>query len=162
MSNDNPLHTMTAGQIMCQKVLTVPADWSVERLSRFLIDKGISGAPVISQDGQLEGVVSFSDIVRQAGSGLVDLTRRDDDFYTAMTDKGLSPDEQQFFHNLVDQSVLVNDIMTPMIFEVTADAPLFQVADAMVKGRIHRVMVTEGGSVKGVISALDLLKVLTL
>ena len=35
MSYDNPLLTMTAGQIMCQSVWTVPADWSVDRLSRF-------------------------------------------------------------------------------------------------------------------------------
>ncbi|WP_157673644.1 CBS domain-containing protein [Endozoicomonas ascidiicola] len=35
-------------------------------------------------------------------------------------------------------------------------------AEAMVKGRIHRVMVTENGSLKGLISALDLLKVMTL
>ncbi|WP_172807660.1 CBS domain-containing protein [Endozoicomonas ascidiicola] len=162
MTNDNPLNTMTAAQIMCQKVLTVPSDWSVDRLALFLTDKGISGAPVVNNAGQLVGVVSFSDIVREAGSGLVDMTLRDDDFYNAMTDKGLSPEDQRSFHDLVDQSALVNDIMTPMVFEVSGDTPLYNVAEAMVKGRIHRVMVTENGSLKGLISALDLLKVMTL
>lgn len=162
MSNDNPLVSMTAEQIMCQKVITVPSDWSVDRLARFLTDKAISGAPVVNNAGQLIGVVSFSDIVRQAGSGLVDLARRDDNFYSTMMDETLSPEDQRSFHDLVDQSVLVNDIMTPMVFEVSPDTPLIHVAEAMVKGRIHRVMVTRDRSLKGVISALDLLKVMTL
>lgn len=162
MSNDNPLLTMTAEQIMCQKVITVPSDWSVDRLARFLTDKAISGAPVVNNAGQLVGVVSFSDIVRQAGSGLVDLAKRDDDFYSSMMDETLSPEDQRSFHDIVDQSVMVNDIMTPMVFEVSLDTPLIQVAEAMVKGRIHRVMVTKDHSLKGVISALDLLKVMTL
>lgn len=162
MSYDNPLLTMTAEQIMCQSVLTVPADWSVDRLSRFLIDKNISGAPVTDEAGKLIGVVSSSDVVRQAGSGLVDMVRRDDAFYNSMTDAFLSPEDQRAFHETIDQSVMVNDIMTPMVFEVAPDTPLQRVAEAMVKGRIHRVLVTEQGELRGIISALDLLKVITL
>ncbi len=162
MNNDNPLMNMTAEQIMCQKVITVPSDWSVDRLARFLTDKSISGAPVVNNVGQLVGVVSSSDIVRQAGSGLMDLAKRDDTFYSDIIDESLSPEDQRAFQTIMDQSVLVNDIMTPMVFEVSPETPLFQVAEAMVKGRIHRVMVTEGQSLKGIISALDLLKVMTL
>lgn len=163
MSYDNPLHTMmTAEQIMCQSVMTVPSDWSVDRLARFLIDKSISGAPVVDVSGQLVGVVSSSDIVRQTGSGLVDMAKRDDDFYNSMTDASLSEEDQRSFHESIDQSVLVNDIMTPMVFEVAPDTPLQRVAEAMVKGRIHRVMVTHKGELCGIISALDLLKVMTL
>ncbi len=162
MSYENPLLTTTADQIMCQKVITVKTDWSVDRLSRFLIDKSISGAPVLDDSGHLVGVVSFADVVRQAGSGLVDMKSRDDDFYNSMLNVALSPEDQRAFHESVDQSVLVNDIMTPMVFEVATDTPLINVAQAMVKGRIHRVMVTEGNQLKGIISALDLLKVMTL
>lgn len=162
MGYDNPLQTMTAEQIMCQSVLTAPFDWSVDRLARFLIDKNISGAPVVDQSGQVIGVVSSSDVVRQAGSGLVDMAKRDDDFYRSMTDASLSPEDQRAFHESIDQSVLVNDIMTPMVFEVALDTPLQRVAEAMVKGRIHRVIVTRKGQLKGIISALDLLKVMTL
>ena len=162
MSYENPLETTTADQVMCQKVLTVKTDWPVDRLSRFLIDKSISGAPVVNDSGHLIGVVSFSDIVRQTGSGIVDMAGRDDDFYTGVMDVSLSPEDQRAFHESIDQTVLVNDIMTPMVFEVATDTPLMQVAEAMVKGRIHRVMVTEDNKLKGIISALDLLKVMTL
>lgn len=167
MNNDNPLSTMTAGQVMCQNVITVSLDWTVSQLARFLTDKSISGAPVINSNGQFVGVVSFSDIVRQAGSGLIE-KRDDSSYYNEEMSATLSPEEQEAFHSmlddpfLIDDSVLVNDIMTPMMFEVSPDTPLMQVAEAMVKGRIHRVMVTESRTLKGVISALDLLKVITL
>ncbi len=162
MSSDSTLHTVTAEQIMCQKVITVPQDWPIDQLARFFTDKSISGAPVVDNNGHLIGVVSLSDIVRQTGSGLVDRSHRDDDFYNAMTDASISPEEQRAFHESIDESVLVSDIMTPMIFEVAPNTPLIQVAEAMVKGRIHRVMVTEGRQLKGIISVLDLLKVMTL
>ena len=162
MSFENPLNDLTAEQIMCQQVLTVPSDWPIDRLARFLIDKGISGAPVVDISGKLVGVVTMSDIVRQTGSGLVDMSRRNDDFYNSLLDASLSPEDQKAFHESVDQSVLVNDIMTPMMFEVAPETPLMQVAEAMVKGKIHRVLVTDNRQMKGIISALDLLKVMTL
>jgi predicted transcriptional regulator len=55
---------LTANHVMTTEVLAVEADWSIERLSEFLIVKCISGAPVQSKEGNLIGVVSLSDIVR--------------------------------------------------------------------------------------------------
>ena len=93
-------------------------DWTVDRLARFFTDKGISGAPVVDESRRLVGVVTLSDIVRQTGSGTVDMERRDDDFYNSLYDSALSEEDQRAFHESVDQSVMVNDIMTPMVFEV--------------------------------------------
>jgi predicted transcriptional regulator len=49
---------------MTTEVLAVEADWSIERLSEFLIENSISGAPVQSKEGNLIGVVSLTDIVQ--------------------------------------------------------------------------------------------------
>ena len=40
------------------------------------------------------------------------------------------------------------------------DTPLQKVADTMIRGRIHRLLVTRGDKVTGIIAALDLLKVI--
>lgn len=161
MTQDSALFSITADQIMTRKVITVPFDWTVDRLAGFLTDKSISGAPVVDDSGRLIGVVTLTDIVRQASSGLMDLQRRDDEFYRSILDTELSEEDQRAFHEAVDQSVLVNDIMTPMVFEVSPQTPLAKVAEAMVKGRIHRVLVTEERKILGIISALDLLKFMT-
>jgi predicted transcriptional regulator len=54
---------LTAKQVMTSKVLADEADWSIERLSEFLIVNSISGSPVQSKKGHLIGVVSLTDIV---------------------------------------------------------------------------------------------------
>jgi CBS domain-containing protein len=50
--------------------------------------------------------------------------------------------------------------MTPVVFEVPHEARVDEVADMMTSGRIHRVVVTSGGRVSGIVSALDLVLVL--
>ena len=52
----------TAQDVMTRDVLTARADWSIDRLADFFIDKSISGAPVLEPDGSLVGVVSSTDL----------------------------------------------------------------------------------------------------
>ncbi|PJE80380.1 Inosine-5'-monophosphate dehydrogenase [invertebrate metagenome] len=157
----NPLKQITAGQVMTREIVTVSYDWSVDRLARFLTDRAISGAPVVDDAGQVIGVVSLSDIVRQTGNEMLDLSGRPDSFYQALHDCGLSEEELATFHETMDQFVMVNDIMTRVVFEISPDTCLSKVAEAMVTGHIHRVLITENRQLKGVVSALDILKVLS-
>ena len=55
----------TARDIMIHPVLAVRENWTVRDLAAFFTEKSISGAPVLSPDGRLTGVVSLSDIVDQ-------------------------------------------------------------------------------------------------
>jgi CBS domain-containing protein len=50
--------------------------------------------------------------------------------------------------------------MTPTIFRVNENATVQQVADTMIRGRIHRVFVTQEEKVVGIISAADMLRVI--
>jgi CBS domain-containing protein len=50
--------------------------------------------------------------------------------------------------------------MTPLVFEVPPDATINTIADIMARGRIHRVFVSHAGKIQGVVSALDLVRVL--
>jgi CBS domain-containing protein len=54
----------------------------------------------------------------------------------------------------------VDDLMTPMVFDVSEDTPLQTVAETMLKGRIHRVLVTHKNHLVGIITALDLIRVI--
>jgi len=42
---------MTVSDVMRGEVLAVEAGWSMDQLADFLVDKGISGAPVTAADG---------------------------------------------------------------------------------------------------------------
>jgi CBS domain-containing protein len=48
--------------------------------------------------------------------------------------------------------------MTPVIFSVSENARFQEMADTMVGGRIHRLIVTDGDSVIGIVTTLDLLR----
>jgi CBS domain-containing protein len=51
--------------------------------------------------------------------------------------------------------------MTPLVFEVDADSNVVHIAETMVRGRIHRVFVANRGEIVGVVSALDVLQLVS-
>jgi len=150
---------LTANQVMTTEVLAVEADWSIERLCEFLIVKSISGAPVQSKEGNLIGVVSLSDIVRYDTQPEKD-SQWPHDYYLHALERQCTREEATSFRIEAEPLKTVRAIMTPMIFQVTEDTPVQQVADMMIKNRIHRVFVTRGEKVVGIISTPDMLKVI--
>ncbi|RDH45035.1 CBS domain-containing protein [Zooshikella ganghwensis] len=147
-----------ASDLMTTQVFTAHYDWSVNQLADFLVDHQISGAPVIDESGKLLGVVTLTDLVRYASLQSDEPPVRDSSFYQALDNYRLSSEERNAFRVTVDNSTLVADIMTPLVYEVEPVTPLVQVAEAMVRGKIHRVLVTQNKEVVGIISVLDLLK----
>ncbi|MFQ5675045.1 MAG: CBS domain-containing protein [bacterium] len=49
--------------------------------------------------------------------------------------------------------------MTPLIFKVAETEPISSMADTMIGGRIHRLLVTRDDQVVGIVTTLDILKV---
>ena len=150
---------LTANQVMTTGVLAAEADWSIERLCEFLIVKSISGAPVQSKEGNLIGVVSLSDIVRYDTQPEKD-SQWPHDYYLHALERQCAREEAASFRIEAEPLKTVRAIMTPMIFQVTEDTSVQQVADIMIKNRIHRVFVTRDEKVVGIISTPDLLKVI--
>ena len=152
---------MTVSNVMRHEVLAVEAGWSLDQLADFLVDKSISGAPVTAADGQLIGVVSLTDIVRQNRLQDHD-TGVDDthDVYLYELERRMSRDELRELHVQYETPAQVRDIMTPMIFSVSENTSVQEVADTMLKGRIHRVFVTRDRKLIGIVTALDMLQVI--
>jgi CBS domain-containing protein len=57
--------------------------------------------------------------------------------------------------------VFVREIMTPTVYTVPDDTPVPEIARAMIAGRIHRLFVTCKRRVVGIVTPLDLLRLLT-
>jgi CBS domain-containing protein len=152
---------LMAKDIMNQDVLSVGMDWSVDQLANFLVDNSISGAPVVSEDGKLEGVVSMTDIVRYRSMPVTD-NREDDlhDYYIHTSELKYSTDEIETFHLAAEALTTVKDIMTPKTFVVNGDTKIRDIADAMIRGNIHRVLVTRNDALIGIITSMDMLRVI--
>jgi predicted transcriptional regulator len=155
------MRQLTAKEFMNPHVVSVPADWTIEELAQFLIDKAISGAPVKDENGKFIGVVSLTDIVRH--DGLAETNLRADtpsDYYLHGWENKLAPEDLSAFHIEEKTQLTVRDLMTPIIFKVDENTPIQDVADVMLGGRIHRLLVTHGEQIVGIVTTMDMLKVI--
>jgi len=155
------MEKLTAKDIMNRDVLTVNSDLSVEGLAEFLFHHSISGAPVISRDGKMIGIVSITDIIsHESQPEKGPQFNSQQDYYVHMAENRFSHQDLDGFHFTGEATVTVQDIMTPKILEVGEDDTVRQVADIMIRNRIHRVFVTRNKKPIGIISTTDMLKII--
>jgi CBS domain-containing protein len=151
--------TPTAKDVMNPVVLTVRDDMTVRELATFLTENEISGAPVLDPRGKLAGVVSLRDIVESTAEGAEETDERPRVSKMGWGDR-MTPSELSQMH-LENEGLLVREIMTPSVYTVTEDTPVAKVAETMIRGHIHRLVVTRRREAVGIISTLDLLGLLT-
>ena len=156
------MNELTAKDVMTAEVLAVREDWPLERLAEFFVEHAISGAPVLSDDDGLVGVVSLTDIARHDSlpEREAPSNRPPAYFYHGGLDQHYAWEDIDSFRLNETSEVTVRDIMTPTVFRVDADDPVQHIADTMIRGHIHRVLVTHGNAVIGIITAFDLLRVI--
>ncbi len=85
-------------------------------------------------DGKLLGIASKTDIVRVLSEQVSER------------------------YEVFDDDLRVEDFMTPDVVTVGPDEDVKSIARRMIDGQLHRVLVTEGGEVLGIVTAFDLLK----
>ncbi|MDE2290893.1 MAG: CBS domain-containing protein [Elusimicrobia bacterium] len=137
----------TAADLMHRKVETVRPNMLVGELARLLDSKRISGVPVVDRGGRLVGVVSKSDLVHHETEGA--------DVYESE-----SRPLPKGFHSEMPDRTTVADIMTPAVVEAPPEASVGRLARLMRRRRIHRVFITKGQKLLGVVATMDLLKLL--
>lgn len=148
----------SAKDLMTTDVKTVEADWPIDRVAQFLIDHDISGAPVVDDD-QLVGVISLTDLARHNSSAGESVSERPTAYYRHELEGQYSEEDLDNLHLAEGDATTVEHVMTPQVYDVNEHTSIQQVAQVMHRGGIHRVFVTEDGEVRGIITALDMLKV---
>jgi len=136
--------------VMTRDVACVRADLSLESLSTLLLERNISAAPVVDAFGRPVGVVSKTDLVRWYHD------RADTEEVTT----GNGPDQiEPGLSTRASPRTTVADVMMPMAFTLTEDAPVAYAAALMaVEGVHHLPVVDSGGVVVGIVSALDIVR----
>ena len=152
----------TVKDIMTTDVLSVKDDWSPETLSQFFFDNQVSGAPVINKDGNLVGVVSLTDLARNNTVPATDSRESTvhDYYHDSKMIHNISQEDLELLEVESESIITVKDIMTPVVFEVSPDTSIHKAAEMMLKGRIHRVLVTRDKKLAGIVTTMDMLKVI--
>jgi len=141
---------MQARDIMTSSVQTVRPDTPVTEIAKRLIERNISGVPVVDDDGQVVGIVSEGDLMRRAENQ----TERRPSWWLAWF--GMPEDRQRNY--IKTHGTHARDIMSPNVITVGEDAPLAEIAATLEKHRIKRVPVVRDGKLVGIVSRGDLLQ----
>jgi predicted transcriptional regulator len=137
-------------------IMTVADEMTTDELARYLTEREISGAPVVDSQGHLIGVVSMTDIARTMAEPSDFASSRSSDFYRDVAaDLTLEDLGQRYVE---ERAVTVRDVMTPVIHQVPVTASVAEAARMMVDQHIHRLVVTQGKEPVGIITSMDVLK----
>lgn len=126
---------MRVRELMQQNVKTVDREASVNDAVVALTDAHISALPVVDRAGRMVGVISSTDILSSEAEAR-DAIEREALF------------EQMF----------VRDIMTTRPLTVSPETDVKEAAQQMLYADIHRLFVTDGDRVIGVISTTDIVR----
>jgi CBS domain-containing protein len=143
---------------MNTQVLTVRPDMTVHELAVFLIENQISGAPVVDGHGKLVGMATVTDIAEAYAE---EDERMEPVPAPSPAGRRTARREDLGDLHLEREGLLVSDIMTPAAFSVREDTPASRLARTMIAGRIHRLLVVRDHQVVGIVTSLDLLRILS-
>lgn len=143
---------MRAHDVMTANVVTVTPDLSVRDAAALLLERRISGAPVLAADGSLLGIISEGDLLRRVEIG-TDPTRRARwlDFFSARADADAY---------VKSHALHVEDVMTRNVISVDEETTLSEIASLMESRGVKRVPVLRDGRVVGIVSRANLLQAL--
>lgn len=152
---------LVVADVMQREVRSVHPAMQLAELEEVLLRARISGAPVV-ENGRVVGVVSRSDVVRQLA--LEQSRAEESAFYLQPFEH--EPDPERFSLE-VSQTVgarlaraRVADVMIASVICIAPSAPISEAAALMLERRVHRLLVVEDDRLSGILSSLDLVRLL--
>jgi CBS domain-containing protein len=140
---------MRAIDVMTTDVATVGPDVSIDGVVRCLIERGISGVPVVDDAGEVLGIVSEGDLIRRP---------------ELATDAGpswwmylLDTPEERARQYARTHGRTAKDVMTTPVWTVDEQASIAEIAELLGTRRIKRVPVVRDGRLVGIVSRANLL-----
>jgi CBS domain-containing protein len=133
-------------------VVTISPRTTVLEAAKLILERRISGLPVVNEEGRLVGIVTEGDLLRRAEIGT--------ELLPSMPNPEAIDDFNLFGEYFKSHGGRVEDVMTRDVVRVFENTPLAEVAALMALKGIKRVLVMGNGEVAGIISRADFLRAL--
>ena len=138
---------LVAADVMTRDVFMVRPDTTIEELSELFQMKNIHGAPVVDEGGRLVGIVTEDDVVfGQMGFSDAELELINAD---RALPAGQPPAPRR-----------VGELMTANPIAVDETTPVSEICRLIWRLRIHRLPVLRNGRVCGIVSTMDLCRLI--
>jgi len=141
---------MRAHQIMTRPVVTVTPETTIVDAANLMLQRHVSGLPVVDIAGKLVGVVSEGDFIRRSEIGT---GRKRGRWLRFILGPGKSASD--FVH---EHGRKVGEVMTKSPLTITEDTALAEIVALMEKNNVKRLPVVQGDKVVGIVSRANLLQ----
>ena len=141
---------MRAHQIMTRSVITVTPDDTILTAAKLMLERHVSGLPVVDSAGKLVGVVSEGDFIRRSEIGTQKKRGR---WLKFLLGAGEAATEYVHQHGKKISEVMTRDPIT-----ITEDTPLDEIVNAMETNGVKRLPVMNGTKLVGIVSRANLLQ----
>ena len=141
---------MQARDVMVAPVVTVKPSATVQEVAKQFLERQISAAPVVDDNGKLVGIVSEGDLLHRVEAGT---ERRRSWLLRAFTEADTLAAEYVKSHGRK-----VSDVMTRTVITAAPETPLHEIATLLEKNAIKRLPILENGQLVGVVSRANLLQ----
>jgi CBS domain-containing protein len=141
---------MRAHQIMTRPVITVTPETAIVEAANTMLQRHVSGLPVVDAAGKLVGIISEGDLIRRSEIGT---QRKRGRWLKFILGPGKAATD--FVH---EHGRKVGEIMTPEPLTITEDTPLEEIVELMEKNNVKRLPVMLGDQVVGIVSRANLLQ----
>jgi len=141
---------MRAHQIMTRPVFTVLPNATILEAANLMLERHVSGLPVVDTAGKLVGIVSEGDFIRRSEIGT---QRKRSRLLKLILGPGRAATD--FVH---EHGCRIAEIMTHDPVTITEDTPLETIVTLMEKNKLKRLPVTRDGRVVGIVSRANLLQ----
>jgi len=122
----------SVSKYMARDLFTFKPDQPIHEAIDIMLEKRISGGPVLNEDGELIGMLSEKDCLK------------------IIVDRA--------YHNQPNQNSNVEDYMTRMVATVDIDKDIVEVANMFLSTNYRRFPVIEKGKLKGQVSRRDIMR----
>jgi CBS domain-containing protein len=143
----------TVGEIMSTRLITTTKETSVRELAHLFTTQRVGSIPVLDDAGNLLGIVTETDLVRQDKSLHIPTVISLFDWVIYLeSDKSFEKELKKV------TGQCVGEIYTNKVITLTPDDPVSRAADIMTEQRVNAVLVVEGKKLVGIVSRIDLIR----
>lgn len=152
------LNARTAADLMTANPVSLREDCTLKEAVAFLVDRNVSGAPVIDEAGRPVGVLTQTDILIHDREEVEHIPAPEVD-----CGRPLPRDWWDSFQIERVDTTPVRELMTPAVFCVAQETSAWGVIEQMRELNVHRLFVVDhNGVLVGVVSAMDIVRHLAL
>jgi CBS domain-containing protein len=126
------IQQIVAADYMTRKLITFHPDQNIGEVFEKLINKNISGGPVLDDCGKVVGIISEGDCLKEIVKGK--------------------------YNNSPNKAGVVSDHMASDVHTIPPDMPILEVAHRFLELKVRRFPVMEDGKLLGQISQRDVMR----